>query len=237
MGHQHLWPAVMAALSLSTAALAEDPHVAVVEGRAAVDVAPDLAYLSAGVEARDPEVQAAAARVAAAVGRALAFTRELGIPDEHVSTAAAEIRPEFDWDRRDPRAGNSPRLIGYVVRRQITVRLEDIEQIGRLTEGLLEAGVNSLSNAAFDTSRRAELEREAMAQAVVDARRRAETLAAADGVRVGRARRLTALHMTEPRYGRMAMAAEAGGGAAETYQTGEIRIEARVQAEFELLAD
>jgi uncharacterized protein YggE len=77
-----------------------------------------------------------------------------------------------------------------------------------------------------------------MARAVADARLRAETLAAADGVRVGRARRLTAMRTAVPRAGRLAMAADAvGGGAEETYQTGQIRIEGRVQAEFELLAD
>jgi uncharacterized protein YggE len=231
-------PAFLAALCLASPALADDGFVVVVEGRAAIDVAPDLAYLSMGIEARDPDAQTAAAEVAAGVGRVLAFTRELGIPDEDVSTAAAEIHPEFDWDRQNGRPAGSPRLIGYVVRRQISVKLEDIEQIGRLTEGLLTAGVNSLSNAIFDTSRREELEREAMGRAVADARLRAETLAAADGVSVGRARRLTSMRSAVPVAGGLRMAAEAaGGGADETYQTGQIRIEARVQAEFELVAD
>jgi uncharacterized protein YggE len=231
-------PALLAVLSLACPALADDAFVVVVEGRAAIDVAPDLAYLSMGIEARDPDAQAAAAQVASGVGRVLAFTRELGIPDEHISTAAAEIHPEFDWNRPDGRAAEAPRLIGYVVRRQISVKLEDIEQIGRLTEGLLAAGVNSLSNAVFDTSRRDELEREAMGRAVADARLRAETLAAADGVSAGRARRLTSMRSAVPMVGRLTMAAEAGGGGAEeTYQTGQIRIEARVQAEFELVAD
>ncbi len=238
MIRRHHLPALAAALALTSPALAEDAYVVAVDGQAAIDVAPDLAYLSAGVESRDPEVAAASERVAAGVARVLAFTRALGIPDEHVGTAAAEVHPEFDWDRRDGRAGEGPRLIGYLVRRQISIRLEDVEQIGRLTEGLLEAGVNTLSGAVFDTTRREELERQAMAQAVADARLRAETLAAADGVRVGRARRLTAMRGAVPRAGRLAMAADAGGGGAEeTYQTGQIRIEGRVQAEFELLAD
>jgi uncharacterized protein YggE len=179
-------------LACLSAAAADDAYVVEVEGHAVIDTAPDLAWISMGVEARDPDVQAASARVAEGVRQLLALTRGLGIPDEHVSTAAATIQPQFDWDRRDPGAGQGPRLVGYVVQRQIGIRLDDIELIGRLTEGAVAAGVNNLSGAVFDTSRRDELEREALGMAVRDARRRAEALAAADGVTVGRARRLSA---------------------------------------------
>ena len=230
-----LW-ILLGTLGLASPVLADDPYVVVVEGQATIEAAPDLAYLTMAVEARAPEVQAAAANVAERVEQVLALTRSLDIPDRHVSTAAASVNPEFDYRNNRP---EGPRLIGYIVRRQITVRLEDLELIGRLTEGALEAGVNSLSNAVFDTSRRAELEQEAMGRAVADARRRAEAIAAADGARAGKARRLTAMRGGAPRPQMMMResAAIAADQAIQTYQTADLRIEARVQAEFELLTD
>ncbi len=233
-----LW-ALLGVLVLAGPARADEPHVVAVEGQASVETAPDLAFLSMAVEARAPEVPAASASVAEGVARVLAFTRELGIPDEHVSTAAASVRPEFDWDKTGSRQAEGPRrvVIGYYVRRQITVRLEDVDRIGRLIEGVLAAGVNHLSDAVFDTTRRAELERQALGQAVEDARRRAEAIAAADGARVGKAQRLSAHHAIIPRGPAMMRSAEAMAVAPEqTYQTGDIVIEARVQAEFELLS-
>ena len=232
----HLWT-LLGALCLASPALADDPYVVVVDGQATIEAAPDLAYLSMGVEARAPGVQAAAASVAERVERVLALTRGLGIPDRHVSTAAASVRPDFDY--RGNNRPDGPRLIGYVVRRQITIRLDDLDLIGRVTEGALEAGVNSLSDAVFDTTRRAELEREAMGRAVADARSRAEAIAAADGARAGKARRLTAMRGGGPRPQMMMReaAAMAADQAVETYQTADLRIEARVQAEFELLTD
>jgi uncharacterized protein YggE len=231
-----LWT-LLGALCLANPALADDPYVVVVDGQATIEAAPDLAYLSMGVEARAPGVQAAAASVAERVERVLALTRGLGIPDRHVSTAAASVRPDFDY--RGNNRPDGPRLIGYVVRRQITIRLDDLDLIGRVTEGALEAGVNSLSDAVFDTTRRAELEREAMGRAVADARSRAEAIAAADGARAGKARRLTAMRGGGPRPQMMMReaAAMAADQAVETYQTADLRIEARVQAEFELLTD
>jgi uncharacterized protein YggE len=231
----HLWT-LLGALCLASPALADDPYVVVVDGEATIEASPDLAYLSMGVEARAPDVQAAAASVAERVEKVLALTRGLSIPDRHVSTAAASVRPEFDYRSNQP---DGPRLIGYVVRRQITVRLEDLDLIGRLTEGALEAGVNSMSDAVFDTTRRAELEREAMGRAVADARGRAEAVAAADGARAGKARRLTAMRGAGPRPQMMMResAAMAADQAIQTYQTADLRIEARVQAEFELLTD
>ena len=233
-----LWT-LLGALSLVSPALADDAYVVTVDGHASVDVDPDIAFLSMGVEARAKDVGTAAASVAERVDRVLAFTRGLGIEDRHVSTAAASVQPEFDYRNSANRPpGGGPLLIGYVVRREITIRLEDIGLIGEVTEGVLDAGVNSLSNASFDTTRRGELEREAMGKAVVDARRRAEALAAADGVRVGRARRLTAHRVATPRQPMMmAEARMAADAAPETYQTGQIRIESRIQAEFELIAD
>ena len=220
------------------AALAADARVVVVEGSASIAVDPDLAWLSMGIQARDPDVKAASADVARRVAKLLAFTRELGVPDKDVSSAAAEVRPEFDWDNPASRGGKGPRLIGYVVRRQISIRLEDLELIGRLTEGALEAGVNDLSNAIFDTSRRDELEREALTLAVADARLRAAALAGGDEARVGAARRLSAQRSGGPRPQAMMRAAESMSVSADqTYQTGQIRIEARVNAEFDLITD
>ncbi len=230
-----LWT-LLGALCLATPVLADDAYVVVVDGQATIEAAPDLAYLSMGVEARAPDVQAAAASVAERVDKVLALTRGLDIPDRHVSTAAASVRPEFDF--RNNAGPDGPRLIGYVVRREITVRLENLELLGRLTEGALEAGVNSMSDALFDTTRRAELEREAMGQAVADARSRAEAIAAADGARAGKARRLTAMRSGGPRPQMMMREAVAMSAPADqTYQTADLRIEARVQAEFELLTD
>ena len=220
------------------AAFADDARVIVVEGSASIHVDPDLAWLSMGIQARDPDVKAAAADVAERVARLLAFTRELGVPDEDVSSAAAEVRPEFDWDSPASRGGKGPRLIGYVVRRQISIRLEDLDLIGRLTEGALEAGVNDLSNAVFDTSRRAEIEREALTLAVADARLRAAALAGGDEARVGAARRLSAQRSGGPRPQAMMRAAEGMNvSASQTYQTGQIQIEGRVNADFDLIVD
>jgi uncharacterized protein YggE len=118
------------------------------------------------------------------------------------------------------------------------VELRNLEQLGPLLEKAVDAGVNQVSDPQLDASRKRELEREALAKAVGDARMNAEVVARAAGVKLGAARTIAAQSASAPQpiaY-RMAARADAAGGAESTYQSGEITFNASVQVEFDLIA-
>lgn len=225
----------LAMLLASGMALAQDERVISASGEGRIEVAPDIAWLSFGITARQPTVAAARDEVARGVARLIALARDTGLADDHIATAALSVSPDFEWNP-DTRQRV---LQGYVVSRQVTLRLADLGKLGELTEKALGVGVTEASPAVFDISRRAELEAEALAAATRDARARAQVMAAALGARVGHPVRVEAAGAPgapRPMMLRAAMAEADGMSGAETYQPGLIRVTATVAASFELLS-
>lgn len=226
--------AAIALIAASTPARADQENAVKVTGEGLVEVAPDIAWLGFGVSARHPTVAEARDEVARGVARLIALARDSGLKDEHIATAALSVSPEFDWHPET----RQRRLLGYVVSRQVTLRLTELGKLGELTEQALGLGVTEASPAVFDTSRRSELEAEALAAAARNARAKAEIMANALGVGVGAPLTIEAGGPgASPRpMLRMAMAEADAMGGAETYQPGLIRITASVTARFALVA-
>lgn len=192
---------------------AQEPAVPsiVTTGDAVVRRAPDRAFLVATVEtrARDPkEAQSQNAKLMSAVQARVAAA---GIPKDAVRTLGYNIQQEFDFTngRRIPR--------GYVARNAVEARVDALESLGELLDAVVQAGATSISGVRFDLRDRAGAEREALRLAVVDARGRADALAAGAGRTVDRILRIddTRQQMPTPVRAEM-MAAKAIDAAAPT---------------------
>jgi uncharacterized protein len=234
------WIAVLMVASMlasaSVATAAEAPlRLVSVTGSGEVKAQPDMAYVTLGVEARRPTLAEARAEVNATVERLLALTRELKIEPKFVDSTRLQVQPDYRWDEKS----SSQVLLGYVVSRQVDVELHDLDPLGTLLEKSVSAGVNQVGGARLDSSRRKELERAALTQAVDDARLNAEALARAAGAKLGPVQSLSASGaMPVPMYAERAMsvaAAPMADAAEKSYQSSEMKFTASVSAQFELL--
>lgn len=228
----------LASLAWTPAAWSHDhtppPRLVNVTGEGEIKAMPDMAYVTLGVEARKPSLAEARALVTKTVERVLALTRELKIDPKQVDASQLQVQPEYRWNEKDSQRV----LLGYAVSRQIEVEVRDLEKLGALLERAVSAGVNVVGGARLDSSKRKQLERDALAQAVEDARQDAEALARAAGVRLGGVYSLSAsvaVPMLQAKYMERAMAVEAAADTAEqTYETGEMKFVASVNAQYEL---
>lgn len=213
----------------------EIPRTVSVDGKGFVMVRPDMARLSLAVEERDASLSAAQKAVADTTARVLDLLDDLDIEERHINSTGATIRPDYRWNRQ----AEQQELIGYVVRRGIEVELRDLDDLGKLIEGAVGAGVNQVSPPALDSTERREGYRRALAKAAADARKNAEALAAAMDVEVGGVRHINAgRQMPAPMpvargMATLAVAQESDGGEA-TYNPGEMRLEANITAVFDL---
>jgi uncharacterized protein YggE len=208
----------------------EAPRGIRVSGSGSVDALPDRATVVLGIDARNPSLAAARQRVARVARDFLDLVERLGIPDRSVTSTGANLRPEYRWDNES----REQRFIGYQVQRQLVVQLEDLDLLGELIEGAVDSGVNQVSPPQLDSSRRKDYERQALAAAALDARANAEVLAKSLNAGLGELRSIEAMQSVPGprpmmRAGAVAMEADS---AVETYQAGELRFEARVNAEF-----
>lgn len=216
------------------AAETERPRIVAVSGQGEVQAEPDQAIVTLGIESRKPRLEDARAEVTRSVDAVLKLTRDLKIDQKYVRATRINVQPEYNWDN----AARERNLIGYFVSRQVEVDLRDLEKLGTLLEKATDLGVNQLGDPRLDSSKRRDLEREALAKAVQDARLNAEAVARAAGARLGAARTISASSGFVPvpvatRMFKTAMAEAAD--ASQTYQSGQMTFNGNVQVEYDLI--
>lgn len=223
---------LLAACQPVTNGAADDVRVVTVSGEGEVSVTPEIATVRFGIEARDRELSRAQARAGEVVGAVLDLAESLDIPGSRVQSTQVHVRPEFEWN--DGRQS----FRGYLVQRDITVELRDLEKLGPLLERAMAAGVNTVSPPELGVKNPRELHREALQRAAADAKANAQALAKTLGAALGPVQRIHAIESAPPvplaEARMMRMSAADSGAAEQTYETGRITVRASVQAAFEL---
>jgi len=212
------------------------PRTISVSGTGTVDATPDIAHLTLAVQRRDANMQVARDATIKVSKAFLALCTKLGIKESKIRTSGLTIQPEYRWDEKQ----NQQIFTGYFVQRQLQVEINDLEKLGDVIEGAIDAGVNEVSPPQLDSSKRKELNRDALAAATADAKANAERIATSLGVKLGPVRTVVAggsapppMPMQEMRVSAMAMSDASAKSA--NYVPGEISFESRVDATFDVL--
>lgn len=229
--------AALVALTAGAAGAHEAPRqrVITVAGDGEVKVAPDRADVGLVVEAAEKMLGDAERKVSEGVARLLKLCETLGIPKAQIRSAQLSVQPQYDYEGGV--LGNRPRIVGYIVSRQVDVELRELSRLGRLLQGAVETGANRVTGPAFSSSKKDEHQRAALALAAEDARANAQRVAKTLGVKLGGLHSLVAMESgaapPAPMY-MMRAKAELAQDAAATYEPGEIRFTASVTADFDL---
>lgn len=211
------------------------PRTISVSGSGTVDATPDIARLSLAVQRRDVSMDVARDATVKVSRDFLALCKKLGIPEKKIRTSGLTINPEYRWDEKE----NKQVFIGYFVQRQLQVEINDLDKLGDVIEGAIDAGVNEVSPPQLDSSKAKDLNRDALAAATADAKANAERIATSLGVKLGPVRMVNAgVSMPQPPMPmmdtRLQLASAAAEKAAENYVPGQVSFEARVEAVFDV---
>lgn len=159
----------------AAAAGAQEPAVIVTTGSAVVQRAPDVAFVSLAVETRAKTPREAQQSNAAAMAAVVARLAGLAVPADARRTIGLRLEQEFD-------NANGRRVSrGFVARNALEVRVDELARAGEVADAAVQAGATSIEAIRFDLKDRAAIERDAVRQAVADARARAEAAAAGAG--------------------------------------------------------
>src|SRR5262245_16754837 len=153
------------AFAQTSAATSPDLQVVVATGEATVKVAPDRAWVSIAAESHGKTPREAQQLNADAMSSVLAKLKSSGLPQDAIRTSGYDLQPDYDF------SNNRRTLRGYVARNMIDVRVDDLSKLGDVLDMAVGAGATSVSNIRFDLKERASAERDALRQAVEDARR------------------------------------------------------------------
>jgi uncharacterized protein len=159
----------------------QGPPRIVTSGEGQTRVTPDRATVFAGVQTHALTAAVAAADNARRQRAIIDTIKALGIPSAQIGTQNYSVSPEMRYDTN----GGNPKVTGYSVTNTVRVELKNIEQVGKVIDASLAKGANEINGVQFGVSNLAEVRREAIADAVKNARADAEALAAASGGSVG----------------------------------------------------
>ncbi|MEP4050886.1 MAG: SIMPL domain-containing protein [Litorimonas sp.] len=144
------------------------------------NAAPDRATVSAGV------VQQGTTAREAMMGNATLMTavfdelEAAGIPKSDITTSQLSLQPQYDYRNR-----NKPTIKGYEARNTVTVKSDDIEQVGPMLDALVRAGVNNINQVKFSVKEPKSAMDKARKDAIREAKEKAEGMAEAAGVELG----------------------------------------------------
>jgi uncharacterized protein len=175
------------------------------EGEGVARAVPDILIINIGVVSRGETPAAALEANTRDMRAVLDVVAAAGIAERDVQTSNFTISPVYSNQRpADPNAG--PRIIAYEVTNQVTIRIREVATSGRILDDVVAAGANRINSIRFDIDDPQPLRDEAMQAAIADARRKAELMAAAAGVRIVRVLSVSTYADARPQMDTMAFA-------------------------------
>jgi uncharacterized protein YggE len=232
--------ALLLATAISGTALGQTaPRTVSVSGAAEVFAEPDRATLTLGVESRKPTLEPARAEVAKGIDALLKLAKELKIDPKDVRTTRVTVQPEYDWNSTT----RQRKLTNYYVLRQAEIVLRDLDQLGILLERAVTSGANQVGEPMLESSKRRDLERQAMALAIDDAKLNAEAVARAAKATLGPVRTIdTSVSYTPIPFANQSMMVSARAMSsdterAQTYQKGQLTFSATVRVQYDLIVE
>jgi uncharacterized protein YggE len=154
------------------------PPTVSVTGEATISVPPDLARIEAGVTTDAKTAREASDANNAAMGKVLLALKSTGIDEKDYQTSRLSLQPQYANQNRP-----GPNLLtGYRATNRVTVKLRDILKVASVIDAVTAAGANDIGGINFMVSNASKLLDDARAQAIADARRKAEIYAKAAGV-------------------------------------------------------
>ncbi|MCC5788846.1 MAG: SIMPL domain-containing protein [Opitutales bacterium] len=216
-----------------------------VSGEALVEVRPDKAILSFGIETMDQDVQKSISQNREIVRQTIKSLTDLGVKEEKIQTDHISMEPQ--WHNRH---GNNERFNGYRTRNTLVVTIDDPDSIDTVLIAATEAGVSHIHGIDFQTTELRKYRDQARKMALQAAREKAVDMAAVLGQDVGAPRSISEHgsfgwfysgwgHWGSGRRGTMSQnvassIASTADGSAEGVAPGQIAIQGRVQVVFYL---
>lgn len=162
-----------------TCAEAADVPVISVDGTGVAEVVPDQASIVIGITTTGRTAQEAQAENAGKAQAIQAAVQALGVEQSAIRTRNYSFHPDYEY-----KDNGKKNIRGYTASNSIVVRVDDVLLVGKLVDAALRAGANQIDSLEFGLKHPERLRQQALAQAVNDARDKANALARALGVSI-----------------------------------------------------
>lgn len=164
-----------------------------VSGEGKITAIPDVAQFSFSVITEGgKDIAAIQQENAQKANRTIALLKNSGVEDKDIKTANYNLRPRYQYFscpvNKNSIAKPCPpaEIVGYSISQTVSVKIRDFEKAGEILSGIVQSGVNSVSELSFAIDDKTEIENQARQEAIADAIKKAESIAQAGNFNLGK---------------------------------------------------
>ncbi len=215
-----------AATPTTTSVEAVEQGVISVTGSGNVVVKPDIAYIQVGYEAKNKEASVAQKE---AKDKMVAIMKQLkaqGIKDADIKTVNVSLYKNYDYDKE-------VKTEYYVATNSVEVTVRNIDKVGDMIDVAVNAGSNQLGSVRFSVENQEKYQLDALKLAIKNANTKANTIASAIDVKIGKPSRVNENSYSGGMIYREAMSlAKAANDGTTPVEVGSVTISADVVVEY-----
>ena len=204
-----------------------------VTGDAIVIAKPDQAEINIGVVTQAQTGQAAASQNAQKQDAVISELRKVLGQAAEIKTISYSLSPNY----RYPKEGGPPTITGYTASNIVQVKTSNLATVGKVIDLATESGANTIQSLRFTLKDETSARAQALGEASTKARRKAEAIASALGLKIQRV-----LHVEEGgsiirpvEYGDTIGAMRAAATAPTPIESGSIDVRATVTLTVEVV--
>ena len=161
----------------------------IVSGTSSIELEPDMATLSLGIESSASTVSEARDNASISINEMLNVMKNVGIDDEDIQTTAFNIYPQYEYIevKENGRVRGVQELVGFTVSNMLLVTVKNLGDIGEIIDKITDAGGNDVrfNSINFGIDDPVPYQSELRKLAVEDGVTKATQLAEYSGVKLG----------------------------------------------------
>ena len=160
----------------------DDKHIVTISAEGKVTAVPDLATVIASVVTNADTAKNAQDQNTQKMNKVIDYVKSQGVDSKDIQTSSYNINPSYDYS--NPSQPN--KIIGYEADQTITIKVHNLNLIGTMLDGLTQNGVNQVQNISYGFNDPDSIREQAREQALGNAKDKAQKLASAAGVQLGK---------------------------------------------------
>ena len=153
-----------------------------VTGEGKVTVVHDTAIVDLGITINRPTVKTAQGEANSVINGVTQSVKDMGVAAKDIKTSNYSVYPQYDY------AGGQNRITGYQVSANLTITVREIDKVNQVIDTATAKGANSVGGIQLtvDEDKKKQLLQDARELAVKEAKSKAESLARAAGLTLGK---------------------------------------------------
>ena len=150
-----------------------------ITGQASRSVAPSYAILTLGITSQNTNINAAKSNNDRIMSDLISRLANLGVDKKDIFTSNISINPTSDY--QEGKRINT----GYNVSNHVTVKINNLDNVGKVVDAAVSAGANDINNLSFQNDVSQQLSDSLTTEAIQNGRHKSEVIAAALGRTLG----------------------------------------------------